>query len=110
MLDQGGDEKRKMSGKDIAMSLGFDTLSNLKRARDSLHAIAQKQRVQNALRSAPHAYAVDEEVLLSTENISLKGAPESWVRNMSGHLRSRKYWARTQSASYRQDGLALYMT
>jgi hypothetical protein len=74
VLDQGGDEKRKMSGKDIAMSLGFDTLSNLKRARDSLHAIAQKQRVQNALRSAPHAYAVDEEVLLSTENISLKGA------------------------------------
>jgi transposase InsO family protein len=74
VLDQGGDEKRKMSGKDMAMSLGFDTLSNLKRARDSLHAAAQTQRVRNALRSAPHAYTVNEEVLLSTENIKLNSA------------------------------------
>ena len=63
-----------MSGAELALSIGFETLSNLKRARDSLHAVAQRQRVRNALLSAPHAYAVGDRVLLSTKNILLRGA------------------------------------
>jgi len=74
VLDKGGGEKSKMSGSDHALAFGFDTLSNLKHARDNLHAAAQRQRVKNALFSPPPAYAVGDEVLLSTENIPLRGA------------------------------------
>jgi hypothetical protein len=60
------------SGGDLAFSLGFDTLKNLKQARASLQEAAQRQRVRNALLTRPHEYAVGDEVLLSTENITLR--------------------------------------
>jgi hypothetical protein len=61
-----------LSGGDLAFSLGFDTLKNLKQARASLQEAAQRQRIRNALLTRPHAYAVGDEVLLSTENIVLR--------------------------------------
>jgi transposase InsO family protein len=66
------DSNGPLSGGDLAFSLGFDTLKNLKQARASLQEAAQRQRVRNALLTRPHEYAVDDEVLLSTENIALR--------------------------------------
>jgi hypothetical protein len=66
------DSNGPLSGGDLAFSLGFDTLKNLKQARASLQEAAQRQRVRNALLTRPHEYAVGDEVLLSTENIVLR--------------------------------------
>jgi hypothetical protein len=66
------DSNGPSSGGDLAFSLGFDTLKNLKQARASLQEAAQRQRVRNALLTRPHEYAVGDEVLLSTENIVLR--------------------------------------
>ena len=66
------DSNGPSSGGDLAFSLGFDTLKNLKQARASLQEAAQRQRVRNALLTRPHEYAVGDEVLLSTENITLR--------------------------------------
>jgi hypothetical protein len=66
------DSNGPSSGGDLAFSLGFDTLKNLKQARASLQEAAQRQRMRNALLTRPHAYAVGDEVLLSTENIVLR--------------------------------------
>ena len=66
------DSNGPLSGGDLAFSLGFDTLKNLKQARASLQEAAQRQRVRNALLTRPHEYAVGDEVLLSTENIALR--------------------------------------
>jgi hypothetical protein len=60
-----------LSDGDLAFSLGFDTLKNLKQARASLQEAAQRQGVRNALLTRPHEYAVGDEVLLPTENIVL---------------------------------------
>jgi len=66
------DSNGPLSGGDLAFSLGFDTLKNLKQARASLQEAAQRQRLRNALLTRPHEYAVGDEVLLSTENIVLR--------------------------------------
>jgi transposase InsO family protein len=66
------DSNGPLSGGDLAFSLGFDTLTNVKQARASLQEAAQRQRVRNALLTRPHEYAVGDEVLLSTENMTLR--------------------------------------
>jgi len=66
------DSNGPSSGGDLAFSLGFDTLKNLKQARASLQETAQRQRVRNALLTRPHEYEVGDEVLLSTEHIVLR--------------------------------------
>ena len=74
VLEGGNIPEAAESGADLALRLGFDVLQNLKSARDALHTAAQQVRERNALSMAPHTYAVGDEVLLSTENVELKGA------------------------------------
>ncbi len=63
-LCEGGenDSHGPLSGGDLAFSLGFDTLKNLKQARASLQEVAQRQRVRNALLTRPHEYERDDVV------------------------------------------------
>jgi hypothetical protein len=73
VLEEGeNDSNGPLAGGDLAFSLGFDTLKNLKQARASLQEAAQRQRVRNALLTRPHEYAVGDEVLLSTKNMTLR--------------------------------------
>jgi hypothetical protein len=81
------DSNGPVSGGDLAISLGFDTLKNLKQARASLQETAQRQRVRNALLTRPHEYAVGDEVLLSTENIVLRLASKKLSPKFVGPFR-----------------------
>jgi hypothetical protein len=60
VLEGGGnnDSVDHLSGGDLAFSLGFETLQNLKQARAHLQEAAQRQRVRNTLLTRPHEYAV----------------------------------------------------
>jgi predicted ribonuclease toxin of YeeF-YezG toxin-antitoxin module len=62
---------------DLAFSLGFETLQNLKQTRAHLQEATQRQRVRNALLTRPHEYAVGDEVLLSTENCVTAGKSQT---------------------------------
>ncbi len=61
----------KLSGTQMASSLGLDIINNVRQARDTLHHMANEFRVRNAYLAKPHSYKVGNAVLLSTKNVQL---------------------------------------
>ena len=48
----------KLSGTQMASSLGFDIINNVRETRDVLHRMANEFRVRNAHLAKPHSYTV----------------------------------------------------
>jgi hypothetical protein len=61
----------KLSGTQMASSLGLDIINNVRESRDALHRMAHEFRVRNAHLAKPHSYKVGDAVLLSTKNVQL---------------------------------------
>ena len=64
-------QRTKLSGTQLASSLGLDIINNVREARDALHRMANAFRVRNAHLAKPHSYKVGDEVLLSAKNVLL---------------------------------------
>jgi hypothetical protein len=64
-------QRTKLSGTQLASSLGLDIINNVREARDALHRMANAFRVRKAHFAKPHSYKVGDEVLLSTKNVLL---------------------------------------
>ena len=64
-------QPNKLSGTQLASSLGLDVINNVCETRDALHCMANEFRVRNAHLANPHSYKVGDAVLLSTKNVQL---------------------------------------
>ena len=73
---QSGSRRIKTShGNAMAKAMANQILCDLREARDALRSAQQEFRERHAAACKPHNYAVDDEVLLSTENVKLQGMP-----------------------------------
>jgi hypothetical protein len=61
----------KLSGTQMASSLGLDIINNVCETLDTLHLMSNEFRVRNTHLAKPHSYKVGDTVLLSTENVEL---------------------------------------
>ena len=67
-------------GNALASAMGTRILSELIEARDAMHAANRAFRERHANACKPHQYVVGQQVMLSTENVDIRGLPVRKLR------------------------------